>query len=82
MPLGIDGFQGPERESVQDKASKSGKCRVKARHLSPILRQVICDSFRAKRSSEDVADDLHLPVRTVTDTLLLEAFRMGRASSF
>jgi hypothetical protein len=48
-----------------------GRSRVKPRHLSRILRQSIVDQFAACQSSEDVAEALGIPVRTVTDVLLL-----------
>ncbi len=64
-------------QAVEPVARKKGKSRVQARHLSPILRRVVVDTFRAKLSSEDVAEDLRIPVRAVTDVLLAEAFGLG-----
>jgi hypothetical protein len=57
---------------------KAGRARVKARHLSPLLQTVIVDSFQAKRSSEDVADELRIPARTIADVVLLEVLRQLR----
>lgn len=52
-----------------------GRARVKPRHLSRIVRQAIIEQFQIRQSSEDVAEELGLPVRTVTDVLLLHDMR-------
>jgi len=62
-------------ETSETKRRAMGKCRVKPRHLSHIVRQAIIDQFHARQSSEDVAEEMGLPVRTVTDVLLLHELR-------
>lgn len=67
--------QDPKIETVETKRKPMGKARVKPRHLSQIVRQAIWDQFQVRQSSEDVAEELGLPVRTVTDVLLLHELR-------
>lgn len=63
-------------ESVDSAPGKrAGKVRVKPRHLSKILRQCILDRFEACHSTEDVAEEMRLPVRTVTDVVLAALIR-------
>lgn len=65
-------------EPTETKAGKSRRnSRVKPRQLSPILHQVIIDQFKATRSTEDVAEALCIPVRTVTDVVLAAILRMA-----
>jgi len=52
------------------KSRKSGRTRVTARQLSPILRQLIVDRFHACHSTEDIAEELRVPARTVTDVVI------------
>ncbi len=68
-------------EALETKRRGMGKARLKPRHLSQIVKQVIVDSFHARQSSEDVAEELGLPVRTVTDVLLLHELRKPVASA-
>jgi hypothetical protein len=68
-------------ESTETKRRGMGKARVKPRHLSQIVRQAIIDQFHARQSSEDVAEELGLPVRTVTDVLLLHELRRSVQSA-
>lgn len=65
-------------ESIEPKGHGTGRNRAKARHLSQIVRQVILDEFAATRSTEDVAESLRLPARTVSDVVLLELMRVTR----
>jgi hypothetical protein len=67
--------QSGEVQAVDTAGRRAGKARVKPRHLSTILRQVIVDQFRACHSTEDIAEDLKIPARTVSDVLLAEALR-------
>lgn len=57
------------------------RARVKPRHLSQLVRQTIIDQFHARQSSEDVAEEMGLPVRTVTDVLLLHESRKPAGSA-
>lgn len=70
--------QADGAERADSSAPKAGKSRIKARHLSPLLRRVIVDSFLAKGSSEDVAEELRIPGRTVTDVVLAHALGARR----
>ena len=58
-----------------------GRVRIKPRHLSRVVRQTIIDQFQVRQSSEDVAEEMGLPVRTVTDVLLLHELRRERESA-
>lgn len=58
-------------EATETKRKAVGKVRVKPRHLSQIMQRAIVEEFGAVQSTEDVAESLGLPVRTVTDVLLL-----------
>jgi hypothetical protein len=66
-----------DSEVVENTTKRAGKPRVKPRHLTPILRRMIVEQFTARQSSEDVAEELGIPVRTVTDVVLLEVARKG-----
>ena len=68
-------LQDRSPQDAEAKRRTMGKARVKPRHLSQIVRQAIIDQFHARQSSEDVAEELGLPVRTVTDVLLLHDLR-------
>lgn len=56
------------------------RCRVKPRHLSQIVRQAIIDQFQVRQSSEDIAEELGIPVGTVRDVLLLHQLRRPSGS--
>ena len=73
--------QSGDSQAVETATPKTGKSRerVKARHLSPLLRQVILDRFAATMSSEDVAEELRIPARTVTDVVVAAMVRRGPA---
>ena len=68
-------------EGSEGKRKPAGKVRLKPRHLSPMVRQLIIDQFQARQSSEDVAEELGLPIRTITDVLLLYDLRRQVPSS-
>lgn len=67
----------PNGQAPETMVNAKGRRRVSARGISWILRQAIVDSFLARQSSEDIAEELGLPVRTVTDVLLLHTLRKG-----
>lgn len=73
----LDGTSGIS-ESVEPKGHGTGRSRTKARHLSQIVRQVIVDQFAATKSTEDVAETLRIPARTVCDVILLDLMRSVR----
>lgn len=64
-----------DTQVTDDNGPKQGRARVKPGQLSLILRQVIVDRFAACHSTEDIAEELRIPVRTVTDVVLAEALR-------
>ncbi len=64
-----------DTQPTENTKPKTGKVRIKPRQLSQILRQVIIDRFRACHSTEDIAEELRIPARTVTDVVLAEALR-------
>lgn len=72
----------PEQDTKLDAAGIAkkpmGRARVKPRHLSHAIRQIIINEFHARQSTEDVAEELGLPVRTVTDVILLYELRRER----
>lgn len=67
--------QSPNPQAIEPAANGAGRARVKPRQLSPILRQVIVDRFAACHSTEDIAEELRIPARTVTDVVLVAALR-------
>lgn len=72
--------QEPNSETVEVKRKTVERCRVKPRHLSQIVRQAIIDQFQVRQSSEDIAEELGIPVGTVRDVLLLHQLRKPPAS--
>jgi len=62
-------------QPVENTSRVPGRVRVKPRQLSPLLKQIIVERFRAVHSSEDIAEELRIPARTVSDVLLVEALR-------
>ena len=58
-------------QPAEDNRKPMGKARVKPRHLSQLVRQAIIDQFQVRQSSEDIAEELGIPVGTVRDVLLL-----------
>jgi DNA-directed RNA polymerase specialized sigma24 family protein len=62
-------------QATESTDHKSGRCRVKPRQLSQILRQVIIDRFDAYHSTEEIAEELRIPVRTVSDVVLHDTRR-------
>lgn len=77
--MGNEGLQPVPAQPAQIADKRTGKSRVKPRHLSRLTRQLILDQFAAVRSSEDVAEAFRLPVRTVSDVIGYEALRRVRA---
>lgn len=70
-----DSTQSDHSQASDPQQKAAGRCRLKPRQLSPLLRQVIVDQFSACHSTEDIAEELRIPARTVADVLLLEALR-------
>lgn len=62
-------------QAIEPVANRAGKSRVKPRHLSPLLKRIIVEQFAARQSSEDVAEEMRLPVRTVDDVIKLAILR-------
>lgn len=48
----------PDTEVVAVLRKPMGKARVKPRHLSPVIWELIIDQFRVRKPSEDVAEEL------------------------
>jgi hypothetical protein len=69
--------QAATSEVAETKRKASGKARVKASHVSPLLREVILDRFQQRPDTEDIAEEMRIPVRTVTDVLLAAVLRKG-----
>jgi hypothetical protein len=70
-----EGKQEPATEEVEPKRKSPGKVRVKATHVSPLVREIIVDRFRQRSSTEDIAEEMRIPIRTVTDILLAAVLR-------
>lgn len=73
-------MNAPENSSnaaqpTENTRRKKGRARVNARQLSPILRQVIVDRFSACHDSEEIAEELRVPARTVTDVIVAALLR-------
>lgn len=68
-------FQDAAPQHAEEKRKPMGKARVKPRHLSQLVRQAIIDQFQVRQSSEDIAEELGIPVGTVRDVLLLHQLR-------
>lgn len=58
-------------EPAEIPTKSAGRGRVKPRHLSPVLRQMILEQFMVRESTEDVAELFRVSARTVTDIVLL-----------
>jgi DNA-directed RNA polymerase specialized sigma24 family protein len=71
--------QSGNSQAIESATPRAGRSRVKPRHLSPLLKRLIVEQFAARQSSEDVAEDMRLPVRTVDDVIKLAILR-GRAA--
>jgi len=67
--------QEPPPQAIETKRKPMGRVRVKPRHLSTVVRQSIIDQFQVRQSSEDIAEELGIPVGTVRDVLLLHQMR-------
>ena len=71
MPTTQQGISQP----VESNKPRAGKSRVKARQLSQALHRVIIERFHATASSEDVAEELRIPARTVSDVVMAAILR-------
>lgn len=67
--------QSGNSQLVQPATNRAGKTRVKPRHLSLYIKRIIVEQFVVRQSSEDVAEELGLPVRTVDDVIKLAVLR-------
>lgn len=65
----------PDTQVCENTRKEVGRVRVKPRQLSQILRQVIIDRFDACHSTEEIAEELRIPVRTVSDVILHDTRR-------
>lgn len=74
-PMATNNEPAQKAEAVEPQRKAAGRSRVKPRHLSQVLRQCIVDQFRACHSTEDIAEALGIPARTVADVLIAEALR-------
>ncbi len=68
-------------QAVESAPTRLGKSRVKPRHLSALLKRCIVEQFVVRQSSEDVAEELGLPVRTVDDVIKLACFQQQRRAA-
>ncbi len=73
--MSADGSSTDNSQTAETVQRKKGRARVKARQLSRIIRQVIVDQFSATHSTEDIAEELGIPARTVTDVVIAELMR-------
>lgn len=73
--------KGDTPESAENARKPAVKAKVKARHLSPLLRQMIVEQFAVRQSTEDVAEEIGVPVRTVDDVIKLHLMRKPPASA-
>lgn len=67
--------KGDAPQGAESTRKPPGRARVKPRHLSPLLRQMIVEQFAVRQSTEDIAEELGLPVRTVDDVIKLHLMR-------
>jgi hypothetical protein len=78
-PISTAGIQSGDSQAIETAPTRAGRTRVKPRHLSPLLKRIIVEQFAVRQSSEDVAEEMRLPVRTIDDVIKLAILR-GRAA--